>query len=75
LYPRVQCVAVGRFAGVYSTLDSGAHLFKIMPKVWTIEVGESRVKEVLVEGFDLLKMGWERDDVALRNSVVGALMD
>ena len=37
--------------------------------------GESRVKEVLEEGFALLKMGWEKDELALKHSIVGVLLD
>lgn len=47
----------------------------MMPRPWTAEKGEGRVKEVLEEGFELLKMGWERDNLALRHSVVGVLME
>jgi hypothetical protein len=54
---------------------SGAHLFTIMPMAWSAEVGEARVKEVLEEGFALLKMGWEKDELALKHSIVGTLMD
>ncbi|GAB7322023.1 hypothetical protein MBLNU13_g03076t2 [Cladosporium sp. NU13] len=42
---------------------------------WTAESGEAGVKEVLEEGFELLKMGWEKDELALKRSVVGVLMD
>jgi len=47
----------------------------MMPRPWTAEAGESRVKEVLKEAFELLKMGWEKDEFALKQSVVGPLMD
>jgi hypothetical protein len=47
----------------------------MMPRPWTAESGESRVKEVLEEGFELLKMGWEKDELALKHSIVGVLMD
>ena len=47
----------------------------MMPRPWTAEVGEGRVKEVLEEGFELLKMGWEKDELALKQSIVGVLMD
>ncbi|KAM0709734.1 hypothetical protein Q7P35_003774 [Cladosporium inversicolor] len=53
----------------------GAHLFMIMPMAWQAEAGESKVKEVLEEGFELLKMGWEKDELALKQSIVGVLMD
>jgi hypothetical protein len=46
-----------------------------MPMAWQAEIGESKVKEVLGEGFELLKMGWEKDEVALKHSIVGALLD
>lgn len=55
--------------------NSGAHLFTMMPRPWGAECGEGRVKEVLEEGFELLKMGWEKDELALTPSVVGVLMD
>ena len=54
---------------------SGAHLFVIMPTAWKAEVDESKIKEVLEEGFELLRMGWEKDELALKNSIVGILMD
>lgn len=47
----------------------------MMPRPWTAESGEAGVKEVLEEGFELLKMGWEKDELALKRSVVGVLMD
>lgn len=47
----------------------------MMPRPWTAERGEARVKEVLEEGYDLLKMGWEKDELALKRSIMGALMD
>lgn len=53
----------------------GAHLFTMMPRAWTAEVGEEKVKKLLREGFDLLKMGWENDEAALKNSIVRELMD
>lgn len=53
---------------------SGAHLFTIMPKAWIAETDDTRIKEVLEEGFKLLKMGWEKDELALKHSVVGPLM-
>lgn len=56
------------------TLDRGAHLMTIVPQVWTAEVGGGRVKEVVNEGFELLKMGWEKDDSILKHSIVGPLM-
>jgi hypothetical protein len=56
-------------------LNSAAHLFTIMPRLWTTEKGEGRVKEVLEQGFEFLKMGWEKDETSLRRSIVGVLMD
>jgi hypothetical protein len=47
----------------------------MMPRPWGAESGEGRVKEVLKEGFELLEMGWEKDELALKHSVVGILMD
>lgn len=47
----------------------------IMPTAWKAEVGESRIKEVLEEGLELLRMGWEKDELALKRSIVGFLMD
>lgn len=47
----------------------------IMPMAWQAEIGESKVKEVLQEGFRLLRMGWEKDELALKHSIVGVLMD
>ena len=47
----------------------------IMPMAWQAEIGESKVKETLQEGFELLKMGWEKDSLALKSSIVGVLMD
>lgn len=58
-----------------TTLNRGAHLFTIVPQVWTTEVGDEKVKEVVEEGFRLLKMGWEQDEVALKRSVVGPLIE
>jgi aminoglycoside phosphotransferase (APT) family kinase protein len=52
-----------------------AHLFTMMPRAWKAEAGEGKVKAVLREGFELLKIGWERDEAALRKSVVGVLME
>jgi aminoglycoside phosphotransferase (APT) family kinase protein len=52
-----------------------AHLFTMMPRAWTAEAGEEKVKAALQQGFELLKMGWERDEAALKNSIVGALME
>jgi hypothetical protein len=46
-----------------------------MPRLWTTEKGEGRVKEVLEQGFEFLKMGWEKDETSLRRSIVGVLMD
>lgn len=56
-------------------LKSAVHLFTVMPRPWTAEKGEGRVKEVLEQGFELLKMGWEKDENSLRRSIVGVLMD
>lgn len=47
----------------------------MMPRPWKAEKGEESVKEVLEEGFELLKMGWGKDVAALRRSIVGILMD
>ena len=47
----------------------------MMPRPWGAECGEGRGKEILEEGFELLKMGWERNELALKHSVVGVLMD
>ena len=52
-----------------------AHLFTIMPRAWMAEVGEEKVKAALQQGFELLKIGWERDEAALRKSIVGVLME
>lgn len=60
---------------MFFLLNSAAHLFTMMPRPWTAEKGEGRVREVLEEGFGLLKMGWEKDDAGLRHSVVGVLID
>jgi hypothetical protein len=46
-----------------------------MPTAWNAEVGESKIKEVLEEGSELLKIGWEKDELALKRSIVGVLMD
>jgi hypothetical protein len=46
-----------------------------MPTAWKGEVGESKIKEVLEEGSELLKIGWEKDELALKRSIVGVLMD
>ena len=54
--------------------NRGAHLFTIAPRAWTAEVGDDKLKQVVAEGFELLKVGWEKDEVALRQSVVGPLM-
>ena len=53
----------------------GAHLFTMMPRAWTAESGEEKVKFALQQGFELVKIGWERDEVALRASIVGVLME
>ena len=58
-----------------TTFDRGAHLFTVMPQVWTAEVGDEKVKEVVEEGFGLLKMGWEKDEVALKRSAAGPLIE
>lgn len=47
----------------------------IMPMAWQAEIVENKVKEVLEEGFELLKMGWEKDELALKHSIVGVLME
>ena len=52
-----------------------AHFFTIMPRAWMAEVGEEKVKAALQQGFELLKIGWERDEAALRKSIVGVLME
>ena len=52
-----------------------AHLFTMMPRAWKAETGEEKVKAALQQGFELLKMGWERDEAGLRNSIVGVLME
>jgi aminoglycoside phosphotransferase (APT) family kinase protein len=52
-----------------------AHLFTMMPRAWKAEAGEGKVKAVLQQGFELLKIGWERDEAALRKSIVGVLME
>jgi hypothetical protein len=59
----------------FTSWISGAHLFTIMPRAWIAEGSENKVKEVLEEGFQLLKMGWEKDELALKHSIVGVLMD
>jgi predicted Ser/Thr protein kinase len=46
-----------------------------MPTAWKAEVDESKIKEVLEEGFELLRMGWEKDELALKRSIVGVLVD
>lgn len=51
-----------------------AHLFTMMPRAWTAESSEEKVKTALERGFELLKIGWERDEAALSNSIVGVLM-
>lgn len=53
----------------------GAHLFTIMPRAWTADYGEEKVRLALQRGFELLKIGWERDEAALRKSIVGVLME
>jgi aminoglycoside phosphotransferase (APT) family kinase protein len=52
-----------------------AHLFTIMPRAWMAEVGEEKVQAALQQGFELLKIGWEKDEAALRKSIVGVLME
>jgi len=52
-----------------------AHLFTMMPRAWTEEAGKEKVEAALQQGFELLKIGWERDEAALRKSIVGALME
>jgi len=37
--------------------------------------GEGKVKEALKQGFELLKIGWEKDENSLRRSIVGVLID
>lgn len=46
-----------------------------MPMAWQAEIGESKIKEVLQESFELIKMGWAKDELALKQSIVGDLMD
>lgn len=46
----------------------------IVPQVWTAEAGDSKTKGVVKEGFELLKMGWEQDELALKQSAVGTLI-
>ena len=53
----------------------GAHFFTIMPRAWMPEFGETKVRLALEQGFELLKIGWERDEAALRKSIVGVLME
>jgi aminoglycoside phosphotransferase (APT) family kinase protein len=53
----------------------GAHLLTMMPRAWTAEAGEGKVKVALQQGFELLKFGWEKDEAALKGSIVGALME
>ena len=55
--------------------NSGAHLFTVMPRPWTAERGEGSVKEVLKEGFEPLKIGWEKDELALKRSILEVRTD
>lgn len=55
--------------------NRGAHLVTMAPIAWSAEAGDDKVKEVVAEGIELLKMGWEKDSVTLKQSVVGSLLE
>ncbi|KAK3711366.1 hypothetical protein LTR37_009746 [Vermiconidia calcicola] len=52
----------------------GVHLFVIMPKAWSNEASEERIKQVLSIGADLIRMGCERDKAGLLRSIVRPLI-
>ena len=52
----------------------GVHLFVIMPRAWSNEANPERIKEIVKVGAELIRIGWEKDEAALRESVVGSLM-
>ncbi|KAK3711531.1 hypothetical protein LTR37_009522 [Vermiconidia calcicola] len=52
----------------------GVHLFVIMPKAWSNEASEERIKQVLSIGADLIRMGCARDEAGLLRSIVGPLV-
>lgn len=52
----------------------GAHLFVIMPMAWSSEASPEQVSAAAEEGREFVRMGWEKDEEALRKSVVNPLM-
>ncbi|CAG8617461.1 4915_t:CDS:2 [Scutellospora calospora] len=64
------CLAHFRYAAAVA-VRIGAHLFTIMPRAWTAEYGEEKVGLALQQGLELLKIGWKRDEAALRKSIDG----
>lgn len=52
----------------------GAHLLVIMPRAWASEAAAEEIAGAAAEGREFVRMGWERDEVALRRSVLSPLM-
>ena len=52
----------------------GAHLVVMMPKAWASEATPDRIKDVVAEGVELIRLGWTRDDAGLRRSIVSSLV-
>lgn len=52
----------------------GAHLFVIMPFAWKNEAMTEQIEEAAVDGREFVRMGWERDEEALRKSVLAPLL-
>lgn len=52
----------------------GSHLFVIMPRAWASEGSPEQIKNAAAEGREFVRMGWERDEEALRRSVLAPLL-
>lgn len=52
----------------------GAHLLVIMPNAWANEATTEEIAAAVAEGVEFVRMGWERDEEALRRSVLAPLM-
>jgi hypothetical protein len=53
----------------------GAHLITMMPNAWSGEATEEQVKEQVDVAAKLIKMGAERDESGLRESIVRQLLE
>lgn len=56
-------------------IRAGAHLVTFGPGVWRNMIGEEKLKTLVSNGVQLIKAGWERDDVALSKTMLKSLMN